>query len=354
MKTVYGEYMSDGRVEVAKKALFTDSDGFPNENAFRDFVGRLTEEDDCYLACVNVDLTESNKKSYAFGTLMLRKLFLHLKDSFYVFRVNGDKFNLVIPKSGIEQAERVLDSCEDGQAKTYYGLVDEKPITGKNFTELRRHGIELMYQNKALRTNQQAMDVRDDKIVGDKGNTPPELQETVTHKFRDTMWYGEIIFKEHAPNVRDITAYVFPTEYKESLASLNMIVVVDDLLSTRVYTGTSVTFGFDGIKFTITSRFDNEGHLNIVSFRTDGGGGKCEISINSHEGVCIPASFGKRIGNGREIYPFKANPFGTHNYILWDKENRTATLDETGMVEMDGKLYSVHFNSQGIDLIEQK
>lgn len=354
MKTAYSEYMSDGQVTVAKKVLFTDGDGFPNDNAFRDFVGQLTEDDECYLVCLNADLTTSNKKSYAFGTLMLRKLFLRLKDSFYVFRVNGDKFNLIVPKTEIEQAEKLLSADEEGQAKTYYGFVKDTPVTGKNCAELRRRGIELMYQNKALRTNQQAMDVRDDKIVGDKGNTPPELQETVTHKFRDTMWYGEIVFKEHEPSVRDITAYIFPTEYKESLAALNMIVVVDDLLNTRIYTGTSVSFGFDGIKFTVTSRFDNEGHLNIVSFRTDESGGKCEISINSHEGVCIPASFGKRIGNGREIYPFKANPFGTYNYILWDKESKTATLNETGIIEMDGKRYSVHSNSQGIDLVEQE
>lgn len=353
MKTVYSEYMSDKQVTVAKKVLFTDCDGFPNENAFRDFIGHLTEDDDCYLACVNVDLSESNKNSFAFGTLMLRKTFLRLKERFFVFRVHGDKFNIIVPKADIELAEKMLSSEGDGQVKTFYGFIKDMPITSKNCSELRKHGVELMYQDKALRTNQQAMDVREDKIVGNKGNTPSELQETVTHKFIETMWYDKIVFKEHEPDVRDITVWVFPTEYKENLASVNMIVVVDDLINTRVYSGTSVTFGFDGIRFAISGRFDSNGQFNVVSFRVDNGEGKCELKITAHEGECIPASFGKRIGNGQEIYPFKANPFGTYSYIFWDNETQTATLDDTGMVKMDDKLYSVHFNSQGIDLIEQ-
>lgn len=353
MKTVYNDYTSGGQVTVTKKELYTDSDGFPNDHAFRDFVGRLTESDEFYLVCVSVDLAESNKKSFAFGTLMLRKAFLRLKDSFFVFRVNGDKFNVVVPQADIETAEKMLASEIDGQARMFYGIVKDAPITKKNCAELRKIGVELMYQNKALRTNQQAMDVREDKIVGNKGNTPPELQETVTHKFIETMWYDIAVFKEHEPNVRDITVHFFPTEYKENQATVNMIAIVDDLLNTRVLTGTSITFGFDGIKFTATGRFDDKGQFNIVCFRSNDGRGKCDLKITAHEGVCIPASFGKRIGNGKEIYPFKANPFGTHNYVLWDKENKTATLNETGIVEMNGKLYSVHFNAKGIDLLEQ-
>lgn len=353
MKTTYDEYTSDKQVTVTKRELFTNGDGFPNENAFRDFAGQLKESDEYYLACIIVDLTESNKKGFAFGTLMLRKAFLRLKDKFFVFHIHGNKFNVVVSKADIELADKMLASESEDNTKTYYGFVKDTPITGKNFEEIRKRGVKLMYQNMALRTNKEAMDVRDDKIVGDKGNTPPELQETVTHKFRDTMWYGEIQFEEIEPNVRNITAYVFPTEYRSSLAAVNMVVIVDDLLNKRVFTGTKVAFGFDGIRFTVTSRFDDEGHLEIVYFKSKDSKGTCRASLTSHEGVCIPASFGKRIGNGREIYPFKPNPFGTYNYVLWDKENQTATLDETGMVEMNGKLYAVHFHPTGIDLVEQ-
>lgn len=353
MKTVYEEYTSDKQVTVTKRELFTNGDGFPNEHAFRNFVSQLKESDEYYLACIIVDLDESNERGFAFGTLMLRKAFLRFKDKFFVFHIHGNKFNVIVHKDDIETAYQMLATESEGNAKTYYGFIRDTPITAQNVEEIRRRGIELMYFNMATRTNQDAMDVRDDKIVGDKGNTPPELQETLTHKFRDTMWYGEIRFEEVEPNARNIVAYVFPTEYRSNLAAVNMIVVVDDLLNKRVFTGNKVTFGFDGIRFTITSRFDKEGHLEIVYFKAKDSKGTCRANLVAHEGVCIPASFGKRIGNGREIYPFKANPYGTYDYVLWDKEGQTATLDDTGMVEMDGKVYAVHSHPTGIDLIEQ-
>lgn len=354
MRDRYSEYTNDTLITVPKRKLFTDAEGFPNENAFRSFVEPLTEDDGCYLACISIDLTASNESGgYAFGTLMLRKVYLQLKDNFFVFRVSGDKFNIIVPEGDFEKAEQMLSSCDAELLTIYYGFVKNQPITGENYADLRRQGIELMYQNKAVRTDKKLGAVRDDKIVGDKGNTPVELQETLTHKFRETMWYGTIIFDESEPTAREITAYIFPTEYKENFASLNMIVVVDDLIHSRVYVGNNIAFGFDGIRFTITSRFDNEGHLNIVCFKDRESKGKCEMTLHSHEGVCIPASFGKRAGKGQEIFPVKPNAYGTYDYVLWDKTAKTATLDTTGIVVMDGKNYAVHANSKGIDLIEQ-
>lgn len=354
MRDRYDEYTNDALITVPKRKLFTDAEGFPNENAFRSFAERLSESDDCYLACISIDLTASNEsKGYAFGTLMLRQVYLQLREHFYVFRVSGDKFNLIIPAGEFRKAEQMFAAYDKELLTVYYGFVKSTPVTGENYAELRRQGIELMYRNKAARTDKKLGAVRDDKIVGDKGNTPPELQETLTHKNRETMWYGTVVFEESEPAAREVTAYVFPTEYKENFASLNMIVVVDDLLHSRVYSGNNISFGFDGIKFTITSRFDNEGHLNIVCFRDRESKGKCEMTLYSHEGVCIPASFGKRAGGGREIFPVKPNAHGTYDYVLWDKNARTATLDTTGIIAMGGKDYAVHANSKGVDLVEQ-
>jgi GGDEF domain-containing protein len=356
-KSLYERYTKTEPITISMKTLFTDSDGFPNENAFRNFIEQIKEGEEYYLICINIDLTASNEsKGYAFGTRVLRKVYLQLKNHFCIFRVNGDKFNLLVEKDDIDNAEMMLNSDTERLQEMfsiYYGIVRDTPITMENYTELRNRGKDLMYQDKARKTNKQFADVRDDKIVGDKGNTPLDLQETDTHKHRETMWYGTVDFAETKPTARKLVAHVFPTEFKEKLASLNMIVVVDDLLNPRLYTGNNVTFGFDGIKVTITSRFDNEGHLNIVCFQDRETTGECEMVLQVHEGNCIPASFGKRLTDGREVYPVKPNNYGTYDYVLWDEENNTANLVTTGIVEMDGKTYAVHADVQGIDLIEQ-
>ncbi len=354
MNNIYNTYTDDEMITVPKKAVFADVDGFPNESAFRHFLKHLGDNDEYYLVCISIDLTASNeKKGYAYGTFVLRKVFLQLKDHFYIFRVNGDKFNLLIKKEDFDNAEKMLSNSVENLFTIYYGFVKSSPINKDNYTELRRQGVDLMYHYKAYKTGKGYKEIRDDKIIGNKGNTPLELQETKTHKFRDTMWYGTIRFEEISPNPREVTAYVFPTEFKEKLASLNMVVVVDDLVLTRVYTGNNVNFGFDGMRFSITSRFDNEGHLNIVCFKDRESKGECKMMIDAHEGICIPASFGKRVGKGMELFPVKSNSCGSYEYALWNKETNKAEIDTTGIVQIDDKNYAVHADSKGIDLIEQ-
>lgn len=357
MKEKYNQYLSEETVTVSKKMLFTDSCGFPNENAFLDFVKSLGENEEYYLICINADLTASNEiKGFAYGTLALRRVYLLLRSHFFVFRIGGGKFNLVVKKDDIEKAEQILSSYSEQYEElisVYYGTVSETPIFASNIGEIRRQGVERMYRDKALKTNRTISEARYDAIVGNKGNTPLELQETSTHKFRETMWYGTIRLEERKPATREVTVYVFPTEFKEKLASLNMIVVVDDLLNTRLFTGNSVNFGFDGIRFTVTSRFDNEGHLNIVCFKDRDSKGECGINVVSHEGSCIPASFGKRLEDGNEIYPIKINTCGSYEYVLWNAAEKKAVYDSTGIVSIDGKNYAVYSDAKGIDLVEQ-
>ena len=354
MREKYKDYMDGGMITVAKKTVFTDVDGFLNDRAFRDFVENLNASDKYYLVCINVDLTTSNEtKGYAFGTRVMRNVYLQLRERFFIFRVSGNKFNLLVAEDDLSNAEKMLNSNPPDLFTIYYGIARNAPISKDNISQLRRTGAELMYQNKMARTNKRYEEIRDDVIVGDKGNTPPELQETDTHKFRETMWYGTMNLKETVPNVREVTAYIFPTEYKEKMMSLHQIVVVDDLINTRVMMGNNVVFGFDGMKFNVTSRFDNEGHLNIVCFKDKESQGNCEIALHSHEGSCVPASFGKRVGNGKELFPIKPTPYGTYSYVLWDKEKGVAEYDETGIIKMDGKNYAVLANEEGIDLILQ-
>lgn len=289
---------------------------------------------------------------YAYGTLMMRKYFLRLAEHFPVFRVNGDKFNILVFRDDVSLACEFLN-CKDERYEVYYGIVDSAPITGGNFQEIRKRGVELMYEDKARKKKQtREVVLKEEKIVGDIGNTPPELQETQTHKFLKTMWYSEIYLTIKA-TAREAKVYVYPTEYKENLASLNTIVVVDDLINPRVYVGKSVNFGLGGLKFTITARFGREGDLNVVCFKDTGNRGEYDIRMESHDGVCIPASFGKRIGNDKEIYPIKHNVYGTTDYVLWDKNNNSVIYNDTGIVQIDDVSYAVHTDVSGIDLIKQ-
>lgn len=352
MDTKYKEFLGNKPITVTYKDLFSDAEGFPNDYAFRSFVGELVESDNYYLACISIDLSHCNAtRGYAYGTLMLRKVFLRLADHFYAFRVSGDKFNLILPKADIGLAREFLDA-EDERYTIYYGIVEDKPITGGNCQELRRIGIDLMYQDKATKTNQSQEEINKDvNIIGNLGNTPPELQETATHKYLQTMWYSKIYLSITEPNLREATLYVFPTEYKENQASLETIVVVDDYINPRVYKSNNVTFGLEGIRFTITARFDVSGDLNIGCFKDPDSKGEYTPTIEIHKGVCIPATFGKRVGNGREIYPTKPNVYGASDYVLYDRDTGTISYETSGIIQMDGNNYTVQSDNTGIDLI---
>lgn len=350
----YKSYMANEPITVTKRELYTDSDGFPNEVAFLHYVRKLTPSDKLFLACINIDLRASNQsKGYAFGTLVLRKAILQLQDFFAVFRISGEKFNLLIPEKNLEDAKTMLDKCPRQLFSIYYGIATKSYVCADNITECRREGIDLMYVHKAKTTGKKNEEVRDDKIIGDKGNTPAQLQETDTHKCRDTMWYGVIDFEEIQPFARNIKAYVFPTEYKDKRMSLNQIVVVDDLVNTKILTGNNVMFGFDGIKFSVSTRFDEHGKLSILCFKDRESKGQVDMNIQLHEGNCIPASFGKRIDSKKELFPIKQVASGGYSYVLFDRSTGTVTYDDTGMAEMAGKQYAVCVTEDSIDLILQ-
>lgn len=354
MRENYKSYWANDPITVTKRELYTDSEGYPNEVAFSHYVKKLTPSDKLFLACINIDLRASNQaKGYAFGTLVLRKAILQLQDFFAVFRVSGEKFNLLIPEENLKDAKAMLSKCPKQLFTIYYGIATKEYVCADNIETLRREGIDLMYAHKAEMTGKKHEEVRDDKIIGDKGNTPAQLQETDTHKCRDTMWYGVIDFEELQPFAKSVKAYVFPTEYKDKKMSLHQIVVVDDLVNTRVLTGNNVMFGFDGIKFSVSTRFDEHGNLSILCFKDRESKGQVEMNIQLHEGNCIPASFGKRIDSKKELFPIKQIASGGYSYVLLDRSTGEVTFDETGMVEVNGKQYAVCVTEDSIDLILQ-
>lgn len=352
MENRYINYTGSAMITVPMRKIYTDSEGYPNENAFRDFAEHISAE--YYLACISVDVSKSNeKKGYGFGTRVLRKAFLQLKDNFYIFRMSGNKFNLLVTENEFPKLKEMLESGNEDFFTVYYGLIEDTYITKDNYKALCERGKEMMYRHKAEKIGKAYSEARDDVVIGDKGNTPTDLQETDTCKYRETMWYSTISLEESEPVPRMVTIHVFPTEYKESLASLNIIVVIDDFVSTRTYSGTNITFGLDGMKFSVSARFDNEGHMNVSCYEDRNNTGKCEISVDTHEGNCIPASFGKRVGNGLSVFPVKSNSRGTYEYVLWNDNNKTVEYNESGLIEMDGITYGVHSDKVAINLINE-
>lgn len=345
----YEKYLSEDEIIVTKKEYYTDSSGYQNEKAFWDFVKDVTEKDELYLLCIDLDLTLSNKKSMGFGDLVMRTFFTQIRESFPIFRMKGTKFNVFVPKKELSLAQELLESDNKKYFDLHGEIIKDKFVTSENVKELIQIGVKRMYS------------IRQDKqmIVGQKGNTPVEGQETPTKKFLAEMWFSEIEFEESYPNVRKLKAYIFPTEYKPPMALLYTIVVIDDNVQARVYEGYAVQIPIDGMKIRITTRFDNDGHLVVSWFRSpDETKGIIEGVMEVHEGNCIPASFGKRIGNAKEIYPIKENNQGLYEYVLVDKSgsnimnNNTATYVTSGVVKGKENIYEVHKDSVAIELVK--
>ena len=350
----YASYMSSEKLNMRHRDLFCDKEGYPNEKAFMNFNMTIKENEDFRLVCMTVDLQKSNldpDKGYSYGNYVLRKLIISLEEKgFFVFRIQGAKFNILAEASQIEKLKEKLDK-ESEDYNIYYGIVDE-PYFWKRNMELIEAGKNLMYQNRDAKL-QQAMAAQ--RTENDKGNTPVELQETATRKYRSTMWYSTVHIKMTEPEVRELTIYVFPTERMKPLETIPLIAVTDDMLNCHLKNGKMIEFGLSGIKFMITARFDRGGHLNLmVQNATRDRESKEDIKIDTKEGVCFPASFGKRIGDEKEIYPFKKDANGMYQYVLLDKETGDARIVDTGVVTMNDKEYTIHMDEECIDLIPMK
>lgn len=351
MKTKYDEYTQDGIITVFRKTLFTDVDGFPNELAFRNFIEGFEEEDQYYLACINIDLTASNEsRGYEFGTSILKKVYQQISERFFIFRIGGDKFNVLIPYSELDKAEKMLNSGSEMFA-IYYGIETEIPVRTDNFESLRKKCIDLMYNDRKQRSKRYFEKVSYNNIsVGPKKTASAE---TPFFKPNDLMCYAVIDFDEEKPIAREVKAYVFPVEYKEKMMSVRQIVVVDDFIDVKIYTGNSVVFGFDGIKFNVTSRFDDSKNLKVVCFKEQECGGQCKMFIKCYQKNSVLENFGKSVGENVEIFPVKPNSYGTHSYVLWDKVKRTAQYEETGIISIDNENYAVTVDDNGVSLILQ-
>ena len=345
----YIDFLSDKPMVVEKRKYYSDSEGFLNERAFWEFANDLTEDDKMYLLCLNIDVTASNEKhGKGFGTLTLRRVFIRFQIEYPIFRMGGTKFNVFVPADNMELIHTAFDT-DNSELFTLQGeVIDDQYATKDNIKDLIAIGVKRLFGESA-----------DETIVGDKGNTEPNQQETKTEKYRATMWYGEILFKETKPKCRELKAYIFPTAYEPANASLNMVVAIDDYVTTpRVFCGRNIDIPIDGMRINVSSRFDNDGHLIVSYYQKDTGNDSGEITgeLTVHEGNCIPESFGKRVGKTKAIFPIKMNGQGLYEYILYDEKpqdpKKQVSYVESGTIQgRRGNIYEVHMDSVMINLV---
>lgn len=346
---IYSQFKSDEQCVMTCRDYYTDRQGFINDNAFHKFISEIKENPDMpdlYLVCFNIDLRKSNAESTAVGDYELRKFIVSLEE-YYVFRIQGEKFNMLVTKEQIPVVEAYLKKPSD-KYTVYYGIVKEKPFRPATVIEERdliRKGVTLMFMNKGEIKHGYSPD----DVISGKGNTPKELQETATRKYRATMWYSEVRITVTEPFYKEVMVYAFPTEVKQAMQSIPTIVAAYDNVTYNVKFDSQVKFGINGIVFNLTCRFDREEHLTTTIFTQD----KCKYDIKTKnvEGVCIPATFGKRITPTKQIFPIRQNATGMCDYIAL--EDGVVTLNTDGVVvSPSGVRYGVVMDDKCIDLIK--
>lgn len=349
---LYDSYKAADVCSMMRRDVYTDRGGYLNENAFQDFTKKLSQNpdgEDYYLICFNIDLRNANAESMATGDYVLRRFIVSLED-FFVFRIQGEKFNALVTKDEIPRIKTFLDKPND-KYKVYYGIVADTPYRPQTQTEEReiiRKGIALMYENKGEKKV-----VAQDDIISKKGNTPKELQETKLRKYRKTMWYTTMKLTITNPKYKEVTIYIYPTEMKPNLQRVNIICAVYDNVHYNVKSGIEVTFGVDGYRFKVFSRFNREGHLDTAMYCVDNDRCKYQMTYDTYEGVCVPVAFGKRISVNKEIFPLRKNASGMYDYVLFDKESGETTLNTDGYLSMpNGVKYGVFMDAECIDLAQ--
>ena len=345
MKEIYQHYKSTETVELSWKEVYEDSDGYPNKKAFDDFSKKIYENGrEYFLICLTVDLSKANRKNYAYGSYILRKFIIALKKvkNCYPFRIQGEKFNVFVGQENLNELKILLDTPDENY-DIYYGISEKEYVPDDSEKQIQTC-VQMMYMDKSKKRSQ---DDKSDKIIGNKGNTPVEDRETDTCKNRKTMWYAVVSAVVYEPVYKNVKIHIFPTQYCEPMASIPLVVVSDDMLNCRCFYGKNIQFGVGKVRFTINAHFDNDGSLKPSVFNINSG--KCDLQVDTFEGDCIPANFGKRFGNG-EIYPFRQNIAGYCDFVYL--ENGIAALNTTGIIADENNLpYSVHMDSQYINLM---
>lgn len=361
----------DGNYAVSVRArdYYSDTDNYPNEKAFYDFVDKLDSDNKFFLYCINIDLEDINKsQGRKEGDAILRQIFTQLSSVIPIFRIQGTKFNLLLNEKfkDIDKAFLKMKNYPN----IYGKVIKDEYLTKGNLFKLQRKGIELMYQDRTERTGITRVSGSDNKVdtnskenslkiipfENEFKNTETYQEELPTFKSDDAFWFATITIHETKPKVRDLKAYVFPTEYKSNMELVDCIVVYDDLITSRTYRGTNPVVPVDGMKLFFTTKFNSSNQLNVTviqdteSLANDSG--EIDYEIDIHEGKYIPDVFGKRVGK-RLIFPVKRNNKGLEEYVILNLETSSLDYNSDGLYK-GNKTYEVHKDFKGVHFVLTK
>lgn len=351
-KELYESYTSDETIEIRRKDYFCEQSGIPNKDAFNHFTDTIDIDQEYRLVCLNIDLNKPNKEQgYEAGSRTMRKFYLALLDlDVFVFRICGEKFNILCRNDQLETVKAFLDEDHSDQYRIYYGIPDD---TYSIFTaqEVIEEGKNLMYKDREEKAGIPVFS--SEKQEDSENPTPVDLRETSLHKYRSTMWYDiiKINVALSKNEWKEYNVYVFPTQKKEPYESIPLVVVADDYVEYKVCYGNDIELVLEGYLIRINARFDKEGELVVSVFpeRKDIKKIKTEF-LEKKAGICIPEHFGKYTEDG-EIYPIKRNINGLTDYVLLKGEE--AVMDTTGLVTVGGETYGVFMTDEDIDLVKQ-
>lgn len=334
------------------KDLYCDKDGFPNEKAFLQFGMSINKEDNYRLICMNIDLQKANSiegKGYGYGNHLMRKLYINMKEhGGYPFRIQGGKFNILVPNEKTAELSTLL-SKENEDYTVYYGLVDE-PYEWSKTTDLVDKGKSLMYHDRDTKLQNQLSVKRQNPESTLSSDTPQELRETPTFKYLKTMWYAHAKIVMSTPSYREANLSVFATARVNPLQNFPILVVLEEVgTNPRImWIEGRAEIGLGGATITVNMRLNKDESAALMLFVENG---EAEFKNKIvHNGVCLPANFGKRIGNGYEIYPVRPNAFGTFSYVKMNTETHETEWVENGIVSMDGVDYEVTVDNESITL----
>lgn len=362
-------------ITVTAKDYYSDSDNYPNEKAFHDFVERLDSDNKFFLYCINIDLEEINRTcGRKEGDRALRQIFTQLSQKMPIFRIQGTKFNVLLNEKFKNLDELFLTL--DKYPNIYGKVIKDEYVTKGNYLRLQRKGIEFMYEDRENRTgitrtvntkkeetisqNLKENDLNsfvipfEDDFKADKSYEA----EQATFKSDDAFWFATITIHESKPRPRDVKAYVFPTEYKPNMELVDCIVAYDDLveLNPKVYRGTNPVVPIDGMKLLFTTKFNSNNKLNVAVIQDteslSNDIGEIDYEIDIHEGKYIPNFFGKRVSTNF-IFPVKRNNKGLEEYVVFNSKTSEINYNRDGLYT--GKqIYEVHRDFKGVHFVLAK
>lgn len=356
MKTIYDDYQSNEKIEIRKKDFFTDDNGFPNRNAFLDFCERIDEADEeLYLITMNIDLRKANAQSRLHGDMVLRAFLMSLQ-SYPFFTMYGEKVNIFCKKENIDRLKAILEKPND-EYQIYYAISTE-PYSFFNHDEIIRHCVDEMYADKAKKTKKIKLEKSESEITKNTIEGDSNHEETDLRKYIDTMWFSTITARITKPNYEKITLFVFPTKKMPDRRSLPLIVVLDDNVNNyrAVYQESGmVKIIHKGIPFLMTARIV-DGSLDIMVFKDlKSDNYEVEFSIDTHDGVCFPDSFGKKYGENKQLFPLKRTSSGYWACVEFNEETGGIMINNKGIIENDdGTKYGVTKDAEAIELIPIK